>query len=409
MLRSLFTGISGLTNHQTRLDVIGNNIANVNTTGFKAGRVNFSDMMSQTLSGAGPSQGSGGRGGTNPKQVGLGANLATIDNIHTQGALQSTGNMTDLAIQGDGFFILNDGTQNRYSRDGSFGLDEDGNLVEPSTGLKVQGWTAVNGVLDTTQPIGDLQIPIAAEMTALATSTATMIGNLDSRLAVGSTYSNTFLVYDSLGDSHSVMITYTKTAVNTWDWQASGTGIVLGPLTNQGQLTFNADGSLNTQSGTLSINTTNGSTTPLVVTPDFSSITQLADDNTVNLFGQDGYAPGTLVSFNISSSGVINGVFDNGIIQTLGQIALARFTNNGGLMKEGDNMWVESANSGVAQIGTANSGARGGIQAGSLEMSNVNLAQEFSDMIITQRGFQANSRVITTSDEILQELINLKR
>lgn len=407
MLRSLFTGISGLTNHQTRMDVVGNNIANVNTSGYKAGRVTFGDMMSQTLAGASPSQ--GGRGGTNPKQVGLGVNMATIDNIHNQGALQSTGVMTDLAIQGDGFFILGDGTQLRYTRDGSFGLDEGGFLVEPANGLKVQGWTAVNGVLDTTLPIGDLLIPVAAEMTALATSNAQIIGNLDARATVGDTYSNTFIVYDTLGDSHSIAVTYTNAGVNTWDWQASGTGIVLGPLVNQGQLTFNPDGSLNTQSGTLSVNTTNGSTSPLAVAPDFASATQLADVNTVNLFGQDGYPPGTLVSFNISNSGMVNGVFDNGIIQTLGQIGLARFTNNGGLMKEGENLWVESANSGVAQIGVANSGARGGMLAGSLEMSNVNLAQEFSEMIITQRGFQANSRIITTSDEILQELINLKR
>lgn len=407
MLRSLFTGISGLINHQTRMDVVGNNIANVNTTGFKAGRANFQDMMSQTLSGASPSQ--GGRGGTNPRQIGLGTNLATITNVHTQGALQSTGSMTDLAIQGDGFFILSDGNQNRYSRDGSFGLDVDGKLVEPANGLKVQGWTAINGVLDTSQPISDLTIPIAAEMSALASSMTTMIGNLDSRGAVGATFNNTFIVYDSLGDSHSVSVTYTKSAVNTWDWQAAGTGIVLGVLINQGQLTFNADGSLNTQSGTLSINTTNGSATPLAIAPDLTSVTQLADDDTVNLFGQDGYPPGTLVSFNIGNSGTINGVFDNGIIETLGQVALARFTNNAGLMKEGDNIWAESVNSGVSQIGTANSGARGNIQAGSLEMSNVNLAQEFSDMIITQRGFQANSRIITTSDELLQELINMKR
>ncbi|MEW6517316.1 MAG: flagellar hook protein FlgE [candidate division FCPU426 bacterium] len=407
MLRSLFTGISGLINHQTRMDVVGNNIANVNTTGYKSSRVTFGDMMSQTLSGASPAQ--GGRGGTNPKQVGLGVNLATIDSVHIQGALQSTGVMTDMSIQGDGFFILGDGTTNRYTRDGSFGLDEVGFLVEPANGLKVQGWTAVNGVLDTSQPIGDLQIPVAAEMTALATANAQLAGNLDAGAAVGDTYSNTFIVYDSLGASHSVNITYTKTAVNTWDWVASGTGIVVGPGVNQGQLTFNPDGSLNTQSGNLSIVTTNGSTTPLAIAPSFADVTQLSDVNTVNLFGQDGYAPGTLVSFNISNSGIITGVFDNGINQTLGQVALARFTNNSGLVKEGENLWTESVNSGVAQVGTANSGARGGVAAGSLEMSNVSLAQEFSDMIITQRGFQANSRIITTSDEILQELINLKR
>lgn len=407
MLRSLFTGISGLTNHQTRMDVIGNNIANVNTTGYKSGRVNFQDMMSQTLQGASP--GTAGRGGTNAQQIGLGVNIATISNDHSQGALQSTGVITDLGIQGDGFFILSDGSQCCYTRDGSFGLDEVGNLVEPANGLLVQGWTAVAGVVDTTQPVGNITIPIASEMTAQATTLAELMGNLDSTQAVGYSYNNSFIVYDSLGDNHSVNVTYTKTANNTWDWQASGTGIVAAGLVNQGTLTFNPDGSINTQTGALSITTTNGSTTPLAINPDFTAMTQLADPDTATLFNQDGFAPGTMVSFNISDSGIINGVYDNGVVQSVGQIALARFTNNGGLMKEGENLWVESANSGVAQVGEPGTGARGSISAGTLEMSNVNLASEFSDMIITQRGFQANSRIITTSDELLQELINLKR
>lgn len=407
MLRSLFTGISGLTNHQTKLDVIGNNIANVNTSGFKTGRALFQDMMSQTLSGASPSQTT--RGGTNPRQIGLGVTLAAIDTLQTQGALQSTGIMTDLAVQGDGFFIFNDNGRNLYTRDGSFGLDENGLLVDPSTGLRVQGWTAVNGVVDTTQPIGDLMIPLASRMEARATTTIEMMGNLDSTSAVGDTYTNTLVVYDSQGETHGVTLTYTKTAANTWDWVASGTGIVAAGLVNQGQLTFDVNGALAAQTGTLSITLTNGATTPLLVTPDFSANTQLASANTVTLFGQDGYAPGTLTTFNIASSGIINGVYDNGIIQQLGQVALARFTNPNGLMKEGNNCYSESANSGVAQIGAANTGARGSVEAGSLEMSNVNLAQEFSDMIISQRGFEANSKIITTSDEILQDLMNLKR
>lgn len=408
MLRSLFTAISGLTNHQTRLDVIGNNIANVNTSGYKSGRALFRDMMSQTLAGASPSQSS--RGGTNPRQVGLGVNLAVIDTIHTQGALQSTGVMTDLAVQGDGFFILNDNGRNVYTRDGSLGLDESGVLVDPASGMQLQGWTAVNGVLDLTQPIGSMIIPLASRMEAQASTQATIIGNLDSRSATGDTYSNTFLVYDSQGDTHSVTVTYTKNAAaNVWDWQASGAGIAAAGLVNQGQVTFDATGALIGSTGSLSINLTNGATSPLLVAPDFTAMTQLAESNSVTLFGQDGFAPGTLTTFNIANSGIINGVFDNGIIQVLGQVALARFTNPGGLMKEGGNNYSESANSGVAQVGAANTGARGSIEAGSLEMSNVNLAQEFSDMIITQRGFQANSRVITTSDEMLQELMNLKR
>jgi len=407
MLRSLFTAISGLTNHQTRMDVIGNNIANVNTYGYKSGRANFQDMMSQTLSGASPNQ--SGRGGMNPKQIGLGVNIAAIDNIHTQGALQSTGVMTDLAIQGDGFFVLNDGSRDLYTRDGTFRLDERGNFVA-SNGMRVQGWPAVGGAIDTTLPIQGINIPVAAQMQARATADVTIIGNLDSRVPVGTTYSNNFQVYDSLGDSHSVLITYTKTGADTWDWAASGADITsIWPGTNMGTINFDVNGQWLSQTGTLQLDLANGAATPQMINPDLTAMTQLANPNTVNLVNQNGFAPGTLVSYNISNSGIINGVFDNGIIETLGQVAMARFNNNGGLMKEGDNLWAESANSGVPLVGTANTGARGSIQAGSLEMSNVNLAQEFSDMIITQRGFQANSRVITTSDEILQELINLKR
>jgi flagellar hook protein FlgE len=406
MLRSLFTAISGLTNHQTMLDVVGNNIANVNTTGYKTGRVVFEDMMSQTLAGASPD--SGTQGGTNARQIGLGVHIATIDNLQTQGALQSTGVTTDLAIQGDGYFILNNNGTQVYTRDGSFTLDENGVLVSGS-GLQVQGWTAVNGVLNTTGAIGSLTIPVAARMNALATTTATMTGNINSGAAVGDTYSNNFVVYDSLGATHTVTVTYTKTGADAWNWQASGTGIAAAGLVNQGALTFDVNGQLLTQTGALSITVAGGAASPLNVNPDFAQITQLNSTNTVVLNGQNGYAPGTLTSYNISDAGVINGVYDNGIVQVLGQVSLARFTNPGGLVKDGGNILTESANSGLAQVGTPGTSARGTISAGSLEMSNVNLAQEFSNMIIAERGFQANSKVITTSDEMLQELMNLKR
>jgi flagellar hook protein FlgE len=388
------------------LDVVGNNISNVNTTGYKSSSVVFEDMMSQTLSGASPD--TGAQGGTNPRQIGLGVTIASINSSETQGALQTTGVTTDLAIQGDGYFILNNHGTPEYTRDGSFSLDENGVLVSAS-GMQVQGWTAANGVLNTTQPIGNLTVPIASRMNALATSTATMTGNLNSGSLVGDTYSNNFIVYDSLGATHTATITYTKTAADTWDWQASGAGIAAAGLVNQGQLTFDVNGQLLTQTGGLSITVGNGAATPLAVNPDFTQVTQLNSTATVTLNGQNGYAPGTLTSFNIADSGVINGVYDNGVTRILGQVALARFSNAGGLTKQGDNNLTESANSGLAQVGTAGTSARGTISAGSLEMSNVNLAQEFSNMIIAERAFQANSKVITTSDELLDTLVNMKR
>ena len=421
MLRSMFSAISGLRGHQMMMDVIGNNIANVNTVGFKAGRVNFQDILSQTLHGA--TAPSGGLGSINPAQIGLGMTVAGIDVLQTQGNLQSTGKTTDMAIQGDGFFVESDGANTVYTRDGAFDIALDGSLANPGSGLKVQGWQAnASGGIDITQPITNLVIPIGQRTTALATSNVTLSGNLDAaatEAVVGppavaaTTVPTTMTVFDSLGISHSVKITFTKTGANAWSWlatkDAADTGITITPAAgvNQGTLTYTSGGVFSAQTGTLSFVFPDGatSTTPTI---NLSQMTQFSGASQPS--GQtDGFTSGTLVTFAVGDAGQLSGVYSNGQTEVLGQIALANFLNSAGLLRAGQNNFSATSASGAANIGTAGTGGRGTVTTGALEMSNVDLATQFTGMITAERGFQANSRVITTSDEMLQELVNLKR
>ncbi|MEI0605264.1 flagellar hook protein FlgE [Brachyspira alvinipulli] len=441
MMRSLFAGVSGLQNHQTRMDVVGNNIANVNTYGFKRGRVTFKDMISQSLSGAAKPQED--RGGINPQQVGLGMMVATIDTIHTQGALQVTGVNTDLAIQGEGFFIEKRGNNSYYTRNGAFSLDRDGYLVNPSIGYKVQGWNAVLNEetgqmeLNTAAGVEDLIIPVGAKDPARATQNTHYFCNLQKS---GETHQSDLTIYDSTGIPRQLRATFTRTDVNRWDMvidipdategsvsvsagdPAQGTG------NNTFQLVFNDNGSLisvsdgtNTQTeGMLMPNvsfTYQGTEGEVEQTINltmgevglFNGITQFESPSTTKAIEQDGYTMGMLEGFSFDDSGVITGVFTNGNRKTLGQVALAKFNNAGGLEKAGDTLFVQSNNSGAANIGPAAAEGRGSIKAGTLEMSNVDLSEQFTDMIVTQRGFQSNARTITTADQMLQEVIALKR
>jgi flagellar hook protein FlgE len=422
MLRSMFSAISGLRGHQIMMDVIGNNIANVNTVGYKSGRVNFQDILSQTLHGA--TAPTGGLGSINPAQIGLGMTVAGIDVLQTQGNLQSTGKTTDMAIQGDAFFIESDGAQTVYTRDGAFDIALDGSLANPASGLKVQGWQADSaGLIDITQPITNLVIPIGQRTTALQTSNVTLGGNLDAGAtaavvgppAVAATsVPTTMTVFDSLGISHSVKITFTKTGANAWSWaatkDAADAGIAISALVpgvNSGTLTFTSGGVYSASTGTLSFTFPDGATatTPAI---DLTQMTQFS--GTSQPAGQtDGFTSGTLVTFAVGYAGQLSGVYSNGQTQTLGQIALAGFLNSAGLLRSGQNNFTATSASGAANIGTAGTGGRGTVTTGALEMSNVDLATQFTGMITAERGFQANGRVITTSDEMLQELVNLKR
>ncbi|MFN8651588.1 MAG: flagellar hook-basal body complex protein [Gemmatimonadales bacterium] len=696
MMRSLFAGVSGLRNHQTRMDVIGNNIANVNTVAFKASRVTFAEAFAQLLQGA--SRPPGDQGGINPIQIGLGSKIGSIDQNFSQGNLESTGLNTDLAIQGDGLFVLSDGSRSYYTRAGNFQLDANGKLVSPANGFKVQGINAdSSGNISTGSAITDIELPFGQKSPAQATSSVTLTGNLDSRqqplgtvlatqgkvygietsasnagagsdvsglyangaansqifgmvpdsttvtlsdgtntqtftyvksdtgvgtfdfhslkdlvaeinaafgaggfntltaaqnnatgaigftatsainlnitssnpallkalgaangslaaaatgtsdqfshvattgdlltslrngagqslglaagnnitidgnvggtgvpsgsiaVGAGTTYGqlmaaiNTTLgitnitgsaidpttgemtitgdggtvnalsgvnihtaaggaaafnavfdsragnyverqaatdvthqaaitVYDSIGTPISLSMTFTKdpTAPNRWLWQAAVPAPAAITGGGSGFVTFDTDGRLETfayngGASSLQFDPGSGATAPVDIKldsgalGDINGLSQFASPSNAVASSQDGYTMGNLQDFSVDSRGVITGYFTNGINQTLAQIALASFNNPSGLLRQGDNMYGESANSGNAIIGFSGTSNQSTITPGALESSNVDLSEEFTNMIIAQRGFQANARVITTADEMLTELVNLKR
>ncbi len=412
MLRSMYSGVSGLKAHQVKLDVIGNNIANVNTTGFKTSRVTFKEMLNQTLQGASAPSVDGSVGGTNPQQVGLGVGVGSIDVDHTQGNLQPTGKTSDLAIDGNGFFVVNNGEQSFYTRSGAMTLDDNGNLVNAANGYKMQGWVPNGtGAISTNDPIQDVEIPIGSSMGAEATSQVSLGKNLNSEAATGDTRTITVDVFDSLGAEHTVSVAFEKTAANQWDWTVSNVTGGTMSATHDGTISFDSTtGEISTVSGnTFDFTPDNGGEIPGSIAIDFNQVGQFAAPYTIDGIDADGYSKGELKSYSINSAGIVTGNYSNGLRKPLAQLALASFNNPAGLSKEGGSLYSASPNSGIAQTGAANNGGRGMILSGTLEMSNVDLAQQFTEMITAQRGFQANSKIITTSDQMLQDLVNLKR
>jgi flagellar hook protein FlgE len=391
MLRSLFSGISGLRAHQTMLDVTGNNIANVNTTAFKASAVQFQDTLSQLTQAAGGPQDQ--VGGTNPAQIGLGVQVAGISTNFAQGSAQSTGRAKDLMISGDGFFITKMGDETLYTRAGALDFDPLGRLVAPG-GALVQGWAAdANGVINAGGPVGTITLPLNAVLPATATTDATVGGNLPSDAANGTVLVREVTVYDASGTGRPLSLTYTSTGPGAWNVAATHNG-----TTVNGNVAF-TNGQL-TAGGTMVVNG---------ITVDMTSLTGFAKLTTVSVTDQNGSDAGTLQSFTIGKDGTVIGLFNNGGEQAVGRIALATFVNPGGLEKAGGSGYRATFNSGAAEVGVPGQGGAGALTAGQLEMSNVDLSQEFTNLIVAQRGFQANARIITTSDEVLQELTNLKR
>jgi flagellar hook protein FlgE len=446
MMRAMFSGVTGLNAHQTKMDVVGNNIANINTVGFKAGRVMFQEVFSQTLRGAGaPDQGTGS-GGINPMQVGLGLGISAIDTITTRGSLQRTDSSTDVSIEGEGFFVIgetNGGSKN-FTRAGNFSIDSNGNLVS-GNGLAVYGWrsfdedTEFGPIFDTNKEMKALNIFYDPELDkdkkfipAKETSRVQLVGNLNAgqRIFDGpvedsseAQFANPIMVYDSLGFEHRLNLEYFKTDVaggsNQWsvrirtiDSYEDGLEPTISPNILQ-NIAFNSMGgihenSLATQSITLTPNEQSGAKA-VNIELNFSSLTMFDGDYTVRSNFVDGYKKGSLVSFSIGADGLITGVYDNGRQNPLGQLAVATFQNPAGLVKIGDNMYMESRNSGRFEAYKPGVAGAGTLNPGTLEMSNVDLSKEFAEMIMTQRGFQASSRIITSTDEMMQELINLKR
>ncbi|ABW19032.1 flagellar hook protein FlgE [Alkaliphilus oremlandii] len=448
MMRSMYSAVSSLKAHQLKMDVIGNNIANVNTVGFKGTRVTFQEVFSQTLRGAGRAQ-EGGRGGTNPQQVGLGINVNSMDTFHTRGSVESTGYNTDLMINGEGFFVVSDtqgGLQKSYTRAGAFGLDANGNLITPD-GYYVLGYTAVRDAdgqvqkNEKGQPIFEENLTglrISRDETAppAATTKATFTGNIDSNLSADSTgtagdggiHETVMKVHDSLGNAHTVKVQFQRTdqgndtkrtfavTITELDNVKLGAPIPLEPAT---PLTFDSAGILDKTAltkGTLKLgHATDGldGAKQLSIELDFTKLTSYAADKGAKSDAAaleiNGYASGKIDDFTISTTGEIEANFTNGSRQILGRVGLANFKNPAGLLKTGGNMYRETSNSGEVMFGYAGTGGFGALNPGAIEMSNVDISREFTDMITTQRGFQANSRIITTSDEMLQEIVNMKR
>ena len=448
-MRSMYSGVSGLRVHQTKMDVISNNIANINTVGFKRASVSFKDSFSQTLSSA--TGANDDRGGINPQQVGMGANVASIVNVMSQGAAQRTDYGSDIMIDGDGFFIVKDATGYSFTRAGVFEVDAAGNLVDPN-GYNVCGWRAEDDpdnpgqqkiVQDTVVPIniyeGDNLYSPAEQTTSIE-----FTGNFNQ--TTNPTQKNTMSFYDSQGNKYTINVQFEKDANTANQWNVTlptvntpgavngmvevtvnGTEKMYLPgLTLNDTLQFGTDGRLQQVGGggtTLQLQNIdlaqlvdeNGDPANLGgeigdITIDFSTVTQFNSKVTVTSQTKDGNTAGTMTGYSIDANGIIMGTYSNGDTKKLWQIPLANFKNPAGLEKYGNNLYKETSNSSEFDgIGSEVSSLGSKLQSGALEMSNVDLSYEFSEMITTQRGFQANSRIITTSDEMIQELVNLKR
>ena len=414
MIGSLFAGISGLNANSTAMTVIGDNIANVNTTAFKANRSSFANVLSQSL------------GGSIGGDIGRGVEFWGTSPLWTQGSLENTGSPTDLAISGKGFFIVQDDSgTNYFTRAGQFHLDEVGDMINPD-GYLVQGYE-----IDANGNLGNLiSISIPGERISppSATTELSFDINLDSRTPTNGTYSTSQSVFDTLGNAIPLTLNYTKTA-NPGEWTVSGaipatagSGVAFntaaGP-TGTITMTFDPNGNLSSPGGdqTLQLTLTNGATNPLDITWDLfdaggtnlGDITGYASPSATTFQFQDGYTSGVLRGISVDEDGVVTAAYSNGQLTPTFQIALADFPSYDGLAKLGKNLYSESLASGQPMPGVAGNGRLGSITPSAIEMSNIDLAQEFVKMITTQRAFQANSRVITTSDEILSELINIKR
>ncbi len=426
---ALYSGLSGLETNSLLMSVIGDNLANLNTIGFKKSRANFQDMLGFPVIGQGTET-----------YVGRGAMVDNIEQVYSQGSFVSTGNGLDLAITGKGFFVVRGSAAgqngNFYTRDGQFSVDSNGNLTSVS-GMIVQGYMANNSG-DISSVLGDLNFS-SARAQAKSTGEIELFANLNSEetaipggfnladIEGTSHHSATINVYDSLGASHKVTVYFTKTADNAWSWNAVVDG---GELTGgtagtpeiraSGTMTFDSEGRLDAVTETANdFDFVGGAVQNQTISFNFgdpiaaggtglAGSTQAAATYNTSFQSQDGYAAGELVSIIVDADGVITGTFSNGEKRTMGQLAIADFKGSG-LNRLGGNIFAATNESGEAMIGGANSGGRGSVNSKVLESSNVDLSSEFGNMIITQRAFQANSRTITTVDSMMSELINLKR
>lgn len=417
---SFYASLSGLSGNSTALSVIGNNLANMNTIGFKGSSTTFQDLFAAAL---GPS---GTQGNGNPSQIGLGSRLGSVFQNFAQGSFASTSSVTDMAIQGQGFFQVDlKGGGAAYTRAGNFTLDKFGNLVD-AAGNYVKGWNRNSlGVVDTSTPANRINIPVGSTIAATPSSNFGFVTNLDSTSPVGAAFTSSIQVYDSQGATHNMVVTYTKTAANAWNYAIWSPDALVGgnpstlanPITT-GNLTFNANGTLLAPAANpaaFAVTWNNGAAASSLSwnifsgTPAASNLGQYASASTTSNSFQNGFGSGNIRSLTVDQNGLISGSFTNGQTIPLSQMALATFANSNGMQKVGDNAWLETLASGPASVGLANQGGRGSILGSNLELSNVDVAEEFTRLIVSQRGYQASSKVLTTSDQLLQETLNLRQ
>jgi flagellar hook protein FlgE len=379
-------------------------------------------MLNQTMNYGSVANGS--LEGTDPTQVGMGVGGSVIHLLNTQGTVESTGRLTDMAIQGNGYFVVNNGQQNYFTRDGSFTVAPDGTLESSATGMKVMGWgtNATTGAIDTTTPLSAIQIPTSAGV-ASATANLSLAGNLDSTQATysagppatGGTFTSPITVYDSLGTAHQLNVTLQKTGNQAWSYTITAptdsNGNTDPTLTggDTGTINFTANGQYDTANNNISDlqmtfadGANNGD-----IKLDLSKITQLAASSQVNVSNVDGTPGGTISTFNVDKNGVVSAIFSNGDSKALGQLAMSNFRNPDGLQRDGDNLYSQGVNSGTPLYGQAGTGTLGTVSTGQLEGSNVDLAAQFAQMIQAQQGFNANAKVITTSNQMLQSVMGI--
>ncbi|HEU5457144.1 MAG TPA: flagellar hook protein FlgE [Terracidiphilus sp.] len=423
-MASFFIPLTGLKADSTALNTIADNLANMNTTAFKSQTAQFSDLFYQQI---------GFAGAGDPIQEGAGTRVADIGTDFTQGSINSTGSSTDVALDGNGFFVVGNSSAYDLTRAGNFSLDSNGNLITQN-GLNVLGYSATNGVVNTSSPLTNINIPVGQVEPPNATTTMNMTANLDATSAAGASFPGQITIYDSLGVSHIATVTYTQTGTNTWSYSvalpasdfSSGTST---PVT--GTLTFDSSGNLSTVTPTggaaQTVGTAAGDVSSIPVsftgladgaanlniqwnllgTGGTPTITQVAAASAVSATQQNGFASGQYQSFTINGDGSISATFSNGQKLIIGQLALGKVTNLQGLRMLGNGDYETTLASGEASIAAPGAAGLGTLQGGALEQSNVNISDEFANLIIAQRAFEANSKAVTTFDTVTQDTINM--
>lgn len=401
--------LTGLQANSVALNTIGNDLANLNTTAFKKESAQFADLYYQNI---------GTTGANSPVQVGFGTRVSSIATDFTQGNISTTSSPTDMAINGNGFFVVQNGAIQELTRTGNFQLDGQGNLIT-SNGQRVMGYPASGAAANTNSSLVGLKVPVGSVQQPNATKNFSITGDLDASSAVGTVFSRSQEMYDSLGTPHQVSMSFTKTAANQWSYNFTlPAGESASSSNATGILVFNPDGSLQTPAGNVSgigfagmANSSSDMTLnwQLRDASGKGMIVQSAGTSTVNASSQDGYAAGSYQSFSLDSSGVMSALFSNGKTQVIGQIALATVANPSGLSRDGENLYRASDASGLVTVGAANTGGRGQIVGSALEQSNVDISTEFADLIVAQRSFEANSKTVTAFDTITQDTIAMLR